>query len=86
MDQLELAGDLVDAGLFNSSYEDIVRANVRLFFTTPYARAWWESYKGLVEKGLADPAAIPIIDDELEGISPETARDFFRTTASKLSE
>ena len=72
MDQLELTRLLVNSELFNSSYEKIVRPNVRIFLTTPYAQAWWAAYKRF-----ADPATISIIDNELERLSSANARDFF---------
>jgi hypothetical protein len=72
MDQLDLAQDLVESGLFESPYEEIVRSNVRYIFTTPYARAWWASYKEL-----SDPITISIVDDELSRFPAETAQTFF---------
>jgi len=78
MDQLELARMLVAKDLFNSSYEDIVRPNVDIFLATPYAQAWWASYKRF-----SDPETVSIIDAELEKISPGNAREFFDAIESK---
>lgn len=81
MDQLELARMLVESELFNSSYEDIVRPNVRIVFTTPYAQSWWNSYKEF-----AHPVTAAIVDDELERTPTEAAQEFFDAIDSKLPE
>ena len=81
MDQLELARMLVESELFNSSYEEIVRPSVPVIFTTPYARAWWDSYKEF-----ADPTTVSIVDDELARISSVTAQEFFDAIETKLSD
>jgi len=82
MNQLELARMLVEAGLFNHTYERILQENVRSFMTTPYAQAWWTSYRDR----FADSTTAAIVDRELAAVPPETARDFFRAIESKLDE
>lgn len=81
MDQLELSRILVKKELFFSSYDEIVRPNVRFFFTTPYAQAWWKSYKVFMH-----PTTISIVDDEIEKISSVAAQEFFDAIETKLSE
>ena len=71
MGQLELVRELTSAGLFEDPYEDQVRLNVRILLTTPYAQAWWRAYRD----EYADPELALIVDDELESLPPETARE-----------
>jgi hypothetical protein len=70
--QWEIARQLTESGLFNMTYEEILRLDVRILLTTPYAQAWWRWYRD----EFADPVMASIVDDELERISPQTAREW----------
>jgi hypothetical protein len=82
MNQLELARMLVEAGLFNSTYERILRENVRILLTTPYAQAWWATYRDR----FADSTTAAIVDRALEEVPPEAAGNFFQAVESNLDE
>jgi len=81
MDQLDLARMLVDLNLFDSTFEEILRTNVRLNFTTPYSRAWWNSYSSD-----ADPATAAIVNDELSRLPVDTQQRQFRSISMSLGE
>jgi hypothetical protein len=53
------------------TYEEILRLDGRVLLITPYAQAWWRWYRDK----FADPVMASIVDDELERLSPDTARE-----------
>lgn len=79
MDQMELARMLVDLDLFESTYEEILRVNVRIFFTTPYSHAWWKSYSPA-----AHPTTIAIVNDEFARLSIDGERTRFESISTSL--
>lgn len=81
MDQMELARLLVDLGLFESTYEEILRVNARIFFTTPYSHAWWKSFSAATH-----PTTIAIVNDELKRLSIDGERKRFEIISTSLRE
>lgn len=81
VNQLELARMLVEPELFFSTYEDIVRENVRLLFLTPYSHAWWRANRHQYH-----PDMVAIVDDELGKVSPDGVKEIFETIRVELSE
>ena len=79
--QMELAKMLVELKLFDSSYERILRENVRLVFTTPYSHAWWKAYSIN-----SDPTTIAIVNDELSRIPIDAERKRFELLSTLLRE
>ena len=81
MEQMEPAKMLVDLGLFESTYEQILRYNVQLVFTTPYSRAWWKGHSTI-----ADPATVAIVNDELTRVPIDAERKRFELISTSLQE
>ncbi len=81
MDQMELARMLVDLDLFESTYEEILRVNVRIFFATFYSHAWWKSYSPA-----AHPTTIAIVNDELGRLSIDGEGKRFESISNSLRE
>lgn len=82
MDQMDLARELVEAGIFRDSLEELWSSTARGSLTTPYARAWWNWYRD----EFADTAQVRIVESALQNLSPDAERQRFEAIDAHLNE
>lgn len=82
MDQMDLALELVEAGIFNDSLEALWGPPTRSVLSSPYARAWWRWYR----EEFADTARIRIIEGELSRLPAGAALERFEAIDAHLRD